>query len=118
MIKGVHAMFYTPKAEACRAFLRDKLRFPFCDVGGGWLIFDPPEADIGCHPSRKKFHGISFYCDHIKRTVAQLKRRGVRFTTPIKNEGFGLTALFVMPGPFKVMLYQPLYKKGKRRKVK
>ena len=50
MIRGVHAMFYTSQADELRAFLRDKLRFPFTDVGEGWLIFDLPEGDVGCHP--------------------------------------------------------------------
>ena len=44
MIKGVHTMFYSSDPEATRAFLRDKLRFPHTDVGGGWLIFDLPRA--------------------------------------------------------------------------
>ncbi len=44
MIKGVHTMFYSSDPEATRAFLRDKLGFPYTDVGGGWLIFDLPEA--------------------------------------------------------------------------
>ena len=51
MIKGVHTMFYSSEAEKLRAFLRDKLGFAATDVGGGWLIFDAPEADIGCHPT-------------------------------------------------------------------
>src|SRR5206468_9190728 len=51
MIRGVHTMFYTSEPEALRAFLRDKLGFPATDVGGGWLIFDLPEADMGCHPA-------------------------------------------------------------------
>ena len=50
MIRGVHAMFYTSEPDALRTFLRDKLGFPATDVGGGWLIFDLPEADMGCHP--------------------------------------------------------------------
>jgi hypothetical protein len=33
MIKGVHAMFFTSHAEEMRAFIRDKLKFPFTDVG-------------------------------------------------------------------------------------
>ena len=33
--------------QVLRAFIRDKLGFPFTDVGGGWLIFDLPEADMG-----------------------------------------------------------------------
>jgi hypothetical protein len=50
MIKGVHTMFYSSEAEELRAFIRDKLQFPFTDSGEGWLIFDLPEADMGCHP--------------------------------------------------------------------
>jgi hypothetical protein len=51
MIKGVHTMFYSSEPEALRAFIRDKLGFPYSDVGDGWLIFDLPEAEMGCHPS-------------------------------------------------------------------
>ena len=51
MIRGLHAMFYTSQPDALRAFFRDKLGFPATDVGGGWLIFDMPEADLGCHPA-------------------------------------------------------------------
>ena len=50
MIKGVHTMFYSSEVEALRVFIRDKLGFKATDVGGGWLIFDIPEADMGCHP--------------------------------------------------------------------
>ena len=50
MIKGVHTMFYSSKTEELRAFIRDKLGFTFTDVGEGWLIFDLPEAEMGCHP--------------------------------------------------------------------
>ena len=35
MIRGVHTMFYSSQAEAMRAFIRDKLGFPFTDVGEG-----------------------------------------------------------------------------------
>ena len=51
MIRGVHTMFYTSDAEATRAFIRDKLGFPYTDVHDGWLIFELPEADMGCHPT-------------------------------------------------------------------
>jgi catechol 2,3-dioxygenase-like lactoylglutathione lyase family enzyme len=117
MIRGVHTMFYTSDAEGLRAFIRDKLGFPATDVGGGWLIFDLPEADMGCHPSRPEpgaeagTHDISFYCDNIEQTVAELKSRGVEFTQPITNQGFGLVTHFKMPGSVVVQLYQPLYKK-------
>ena len=51
MIRGMHAMFYRSHADALRAFLRDKLGLAGTDVGGGWLIFDAPEADLGVHPN-------------------------------------------------------------------
>lgn len=117
MIRGVHTMFYTSQPEELRAFLRDKLRFPFTDVGEGWLIFDLPEADMGCHPADLEHgapsgtHHISFYCDDLERTVAELKARGVEFTGGIIDEGFGLVTHFKMPGDFTVMLYQPRYSK-------
>jgi hypothetical protein len=118
MIRGVHTMFYSSKPEELRAFLRDKLRFPAVDVGDGWLIFNLPEADLGCHPTDAEgppsgTADISFYCDDIRRTVAELKERGVQFTDDIADHGYGLVTHFRMPGDFAVQLYQPLYNKGK-----
>ena len=117
MIKGVHTMFYTSQPEALRAFFRDKLRFPATDVGEGWLIFDLPEADLGCHPADPEhggpsgMHNISFYCDDIEKTVAELKSRGVEFTADIADHGYGLVTHFKVPGDFEVQLYQPRYSK-------
>jgi hypothetical protein len=121
MIKGLHALFYTPKAEELRAFIRDKLRFPYTDTGEGWLIFDLPEGDLGCHPSDKVYHSISFYCDDISKTVEDLKSRGVEFTSGISDQGWGRLTRFRMPGGMEVELYEPKYKKrakGKSRKTK
>ena len=115
MIKGMHALFYTPKAEEARVFIRDKLGFPYTDTGDGWLIFDVPEGDLGCHPADKAFHSISFYCDDIHKTVEDLKSRGVEFTSGISDEGWGLLTHFRMPGDMKVELYQPKYEKRTQR---
>lgn len=118
MIKGVHTMFYSSEPEALRAFLRDKLGFSsYTDVGDGWLIFNLPEADMGCHPAesqdgkRSGTPHISFYCDDIKGTVQELGRRGVEFTDEIIDEGYGLVTHFKMPGDFEAQLYQPRYTK-------
>jgi len=118
MIRGMHGLFYTPKPEELRVFIRDKLGFPFTDLGDGWLIFDVPEADLGCHPSDKAFHSISFYCDDIKKTVATLKSRGVEFTTGISEESWGSLIRFRMPGNLEAELYQPKYVKSQHRKAK
>jgi predicted enzyme related to lactoylglutathione lyase len=117
MIRGVHTMFYSSDAAALRAFLRDKLKLPSTDVGGGWLIFDLPEAEMGCHPAddrdgaRPGTHAISFYCDDIEKTVAELKSRGVEFTGGVIDQGYGLVTHFKMPGGVEVQLYQPRYSK-------
>jgi catechol 2,3-dioxygenase-like lactoylglutathione lyase family enzyme len=118
MIRGVHTMFYSSEPEAFRAFLRDKLRFPYSDVGGGWLIFDLPEADMGCHPADPAngapsgLQNISFYCDDVEKTMAELKERGVEFTGPVADHGYGLVTHFKMPGGIEAQLYQPRYVKA------
>lgn len=118
MIRGVHAMFYSSDAEATRAFIRDKLRLPHSDVGDGWLIFDLSEGDVGVHPvdtgggpPPAGTHDVSFYCDEIEETVAELRARGVEFTDPITDQGYGLVTHFSMPGGIRVQLYQPRYEK-------
>ena len=115
MIRGLHGMFYTSQADAMRAFMRDQLRLPFTDVGGGWLIFDLPEADIGVHPAdepaQSGTHDVSFYCDDLQGTVRELRERGVEFTDEITDQGYGTTIHFTMPGNVKVELYEPRYKK-------
>ena len=120
MIRGVHTMFYSSEPEALRAFLRDKLGFDsYTDVGHGWLIFNLPEADMGVHPADPSgghgqpsgMHDISFYCDDILATVADLKGRGVVFDGEVTDAGLGLAIHFEMPGGVRVQLYQPRYEK-------
>ena len=89
MIKGVHTMFYSSDPEATRDFLRDKLGFPYSDVGGGWLIFYLPEADMGCHPS------------------SESGEQGEP-----ADAGFGLVTQISVPGGISVQLYQPHYEKS------
>ena len=72
---------------------------------------------MGCHPAGSDdgkpsgTHDISFYCDDIATTVAELKDRGVEFTDEVQDQGFGLVTHFRMPGDFQVQLYQPHYDK-------
>jgi len=118
MIRGVHTMFYSSDADGLRVFLRDKLGLSGFDVGGGWLIFKVPEADMGCHPADpgkgapSGTADISFYCDDIESTVAELKAKGVEFTKPVADHGYGLVTFFRVPGGFEVQLYQPKYHKA------
>jgi catechol 2,3-dioxygenase-like lactoylglutathione lyase family enzyme len=117
MIRGMHGMFYSSEPEALRAFFRDKLGFSADDIGGGWLIFDLPEADLGVHPSEVRdgqpsgTPSISFYCDDVAKTRAELEARGVEFADEIHDAGFGLVTRFRAPGGFTIQLYQPQYQR-------
>ena len=106
-------MFHSDSPTETRAFLRDVLRMRSCDVGEGWLIFEAPPADIGVHPPSTHgpvgTHVISFSCDSIEATVAELSGRGVVFTREIRDDGYGLTTEFEAPGGVRCELYQPRY---------
>jgi len=117
MIKGMHAMFYSSDADGLRKFFRDKLEFKATDVGGGWLVFDIPEADLGCHPIDDSGEedvvsgtaDISFYCEDIQQTVKELQAKGVKFTNEVEDHGYGFVTHFQAPGNFTIQLYQPKY---------
>jgi predicted enzyme related to lactoylglutathione lyase len=116
MIRGLHAMFYSSDADNLRAFFRDKLGLPGTDVGGGWLIFVPREADLGVHPTDGESApsgtaDISFYCDDIHATVRDLCARGVEFVEEVADHGYGFVTHFKAPGGFNIQLYQPKYQK-------
>jgi hypothetical protein len=122
MIRGLHGLLYSSDAEASRAFLRDKVKLPWSDVGGGWLIFDLPEGDLGFHPTDEGGtpgdHDISFYCDDIHGTVADLRSRGVQFTAEVADHGYGYVTYFTIPGGIQVQLYEPKYTKKAKAKAK
>ena len=116
MIRGIHGLFYSSDPDATRDFFRDKVQLPGSDIGHGWWIFDFKEGDMGVHPTDDTTpageHNISFYCDDIAGTVAELKGRGVEFTTDIEDHGYGLVTYFAAPGGITVQLYEPRYKKA------
>jgi hypothetical protein len=122
MIRGIHGLFYSSDAEATRAFFRDQVKLPGSDIGQGWWIFDLPEGDLGVHPVESGDaaggHDVSFYCDDIHGTVAELKARGVSFTQEVADHGYGLVTYFTAPGGVTVQLYEPRYTKRTRRPAK
>src|SRR5687767_7714823 len=120
MIRGIHGLLYSTDAEAARAFFREKVKLPGSDVGEGWWVFDFPEGDLGIHPAEDPsdagLHDVSIYCDDIHGTVRELQSRGVVFTAPVEDHGYGLVTYFQAPGGIKVQLYEPRYEKGASRK--
>jgi hypothetical protein len=112
MIKGMHALLYSTDEVKSRAFFRDVMQLPYIDTGGGWLIFDAPAGDLGVHPGDRPMHAVSFFCDDIHQTVAELEGRGARFTQPVSEEEWGFTTMVEVPGAGEVQIYQPKYGKG------
>ena len=108
MITGVHAIIYTKDADGLRAFCRDVLGFDSVDAGGGWLIFALPPAELAAHPAdRESRQELYLMCDDIHATVAELERKGVEFTGPVSDEGFGLMTAIKLPGGGELGLYEP-----------
>ena len=46
-------------------------------------------------------------CDNAHATVDELERKGVEFSRPITDEGFGLLTAIKLPGGGELGLYQP-----------
>ena len=101
-IIGTHALLYTPEADAVRAVLRDVLELPPAEVG---------VHPTGTHPedpaSGTPHHELSFICDDINETVADLRARGVDVRGEPMNQGWGIAVMLALPGGLDVMLYEP-----------
>jgi catechol 2,3-dioxygenase-like lactoylglutathione lyase family enzyme len=113
MINGMHAIIYTRDADKARAFFRDVLKFPSVDAGGGWLIFALPPSEVAAHPSDdSEDHELYFMCDDVKKTVDELKKKGVEFTSPVSDQGWGLLTTLRIPGGGEIGLYQARHPKA------
>jgi hypothetical protein len=112
-IRGTHLLLYTSEPEALRAMLRDVFTLASVDAGDGWLIFAVPPAELGVHPAEGPsyesgaHHQVSFMCDDIGATVADLRGRGVRIDGEPKDEGWGISVMMTLPGNCQVQLYEP-----------
>ena len=117
-ITGAHMLLYTSEPEALRAVLRDVFGFKYVDAGEGWLIFRLPPAEVGVHPADGPTfesgmrHQISFMCDDIHKTTAELRARGVTVAGEPEDEGWGVTVMMSLPGGVEVMLYEPRHPKA------
>lgn len=111
MITAAHMLIYSADPAADRVFLRDVLGWPYVEdnPGSGWLIFKLPPAELGVHPEGGSgpIHELSLVCDDIEATVAELTGKGVEFTGPVTDQGFGLVTTLRLPGGGELQLYQP-----------
>jgi predicted enzyme related to lactoylglutathione lyase len=113
MINGGHVIVYSKDAEADRAFFKDVLGFPHVDAGHGWLIFKLPPAEIAVHPADgPEAHEFYFMCDDVEATMEELATRGVEFTQPVTEAGWGRLTRFRLPGGGEVGLYEPRHERA------
>src|SRR5438067_552491 len=73
MIVGAHSIIYSTNPEADRAFLRDVLGMPNVDVGGGWLIFGLPPAELAVRPGENEVHELYLMCDDVEGLIDAIK---------------------------------------------
>jgi catechol 2,3-dioxygenase-like lactoylglutathione lyase family enzyme len=117
MINGAHVLIYSTDPDADRRFFREVLGFPFVDVGGGWLIFALPPAEVAVHPSEGAFvqrHGdhqmlgaiMYLMCDDVRAMVNSLGAQKVTCTA-LEEEQWGITTAVPLPSGGYVGLYQP-----------
>jgi catechol 2,3-dioxygenase-like lactoylglutathione lyase family enzyme len=108
VITGAHAILFTSDADAVRSFLRDVLGLPSVDAGGGWPIFALPPAELAVHPTDGERHDeLYFITDDLYATVAELNDKGVKFTRPIEDAGWGLVTALELPDGRELALYEP-----------
>lgn len=107
MIDGAHAIIYSRDADADRTFLREVIGLDGIDVGGGWLIFGLPPAEIAVHPNEKNdVHELFFLCADIKEFMSAMKTRGVS-CGPLKTERWGYITRMTLPGGGTIGVYEP-----------
>ena len=117
MIIGAHSILYSRNPDADRAFLRDVLRFPSVDVGGGWLIFGLPPAEVAVHPSDENdVHELYLMCDDVKAFIADMKKRGIA-CGPLHSPDWGVLTHVMLPGGGELGVYEPRHARPKAMKV-
>lgn len=114
MITGVHTIIYSTAADDVRAFLRDVIGFSGRDIGGGWLVFALPPAELAVHPVEEKPSSVLLgqcelylMCDDINTTLEELRSKGVEVSRPVSDEGWGLLTALRLPGGTELGLYEP-----------
>jgi catechol 2,3-dioxygenase-like lactoylglutathione lyase family enzyme len=108
VISGAHVILYSRDADADRVFLRDVLGFPHVDAGDGWLIFALPPTELAVHPTDgEDASELYLLCDDVEATVRDLEAKGVAFTGPVADRGWGRVTAVRLPGGGEVGLYEP-----------
>jgi hypothetical protein len=113
LLNGAHAIIYSKKAEADRAFFREVLNLPHVDVGEGWLIFGLPPAEVAVHPGDNDEHELYLMCEDIGAFAKEMKKHKVP-CSDVMNRDWGLLCQVTLPGGGKLGVYEPMHARPKR----
>jgi len=118
MITGAHSIIYSMEPEKDRDFIREVLKFPRIDAGGGWLIFGLPPSEVAVHPARKNnVHELYLMCDDIEELASEMKSLKIR-CSKVQKQPWGLLVTLRLPGGGDLGVYQPLHPRPRSVKVK
>lgn len=107
MITGAHSIIYSKDPEADRNFFKDVLKFPYVDIGHGWLIFGLPPSEVAVHPTDEtSFHEFYLMCDDIHLFVKEMKDHKIG-CTDVEDQRWGLLVYITLPGDGKLGVYEP-----------
>jgi hypothetical protein len=123
MIIGAHSIIYSAYPEKDRAFIRDVLKFPYVEVGSGWLIFGLPPSELAIHPSkRNNIQEFYLMCDDIRKLVNEMKELKIE-CSKVQRQHWGLMTKLRLPGGGNLKIYEPTHarpqtirKQGPRKK--
>ena len=107
MLIGAHAVIFSTNPDADRAFLRDILKLPNIDAGGGYVIFGLPPSEIAIHQHDKNdVHELYLMCADVEAVIGELRSRNVSYG-PVSDEGWGLLTRVTLAGGGRLGIYQP-----------
>jgi hypothetical protein len=107
MLIGAHTIVFSTNADADRAFLRDVLELTNIDLGGGWLIFGLPPAELAVHPaSENGAQELYLMCDDVQAFIANMESHGVA-CEPVHEERWGLLTRVTLPSGAPLRVYEP-----------
>jgi hypothetical protein len=107
MLIGAHCVIYSADPDKDRVFLRDVLKLPNIDAGGGYVIFGLPPSEVAVHEHKRgDTHELYLMCANVADFVGELNRRKIA-CDPVRDEGWGLLTRVTLPGGGKLGVYQP-----------
>ena len=116
MITGAHSVIYSSNHEADKLFFKNILKFPYVDIGRGWLIFGLPPAELAMHPANENgLHEFYLMCDDIKSFIKEMAKQKIR-CSKIKVQPWGNLVSITLPGGGKLGVYEPKHARPKNIK--